>query len=138
MARPRVPVDENLLKKLTMLHLSDKVIADCLEISVDTLHRRFADKMGKWRSESKAKLAEVFFHEAIKNREPWALKAAVQKHLDYSDRFKSEAEYFDKKSAIPVEMSAEEKIEMLDKMKQRIISEAREQENIIDVEPSED
>jgi AraC-like DNA-binding protein len=86
MARPQIEIDEALLKKLTKLHLSDKVIAECLDVSVDTLHRRFADQMQKWRSESKSKIADVLFDEAVNKREPWALKALAQKHLDYSDK----------------------------------------------------
>lgn len=92
MARPQIQVDETLLKKLTKLHLSDKVIAEIIGISVDTLHRRFADKMEQWRSESKGKMAEVLFDEAINKREPWALKALAQKHLDYFDRMQTENE----------------------------------------------
>jgi AraC-like DNA-binding protein len=92
MARPLAEVDEALLEKLTKLQLSDKVIADCLGVSVDTLHRRFADKMEQWRSKSKSKIADVLFDEAVNKREPWALKALAQKHLDYSDRVKSENE----------------------------------------------
>lgn len=84
--RPPIEIDEELLEKLTKLHLSDKVIADCVGCSVDTLHRRFADKMEQWKSESKSKIAHVLFDEAIIKREPWALKALAQKHLDYSDR----------------------------------------------------
>lgn len=89
MARPQIEIDETLLKKLTKLHLSDKVIAECLDVSVDTLHRRFADQMQKWRSESKSKIADVLFDEAVNKREPWALKALAQKHLDYSDKVSS-------------------------------------------------
>lgn len=88
--RPPKEVNEKLLQSLTKLHLSDKVIAETLEISVDTLHRRFKDQMEMWRSQSKAKIAEVLFDEAITHREPWALKALSQKHLDYADKIQSE------------------------------------------------
>jgi len=90
--RPLKEINEELLEKLTKLHLSDKVIADCLGIHVDTLHGRFSEQMEQWRSESKGKIAEVLFDEAVNKREPWALKALAQKHLDYSDRIKSENE----------------------------------------------
>lgn len=86
MARPRKKVDEILLEKLSKLQLSDKVMADIVGISVDTLHRRFADKIEIWRSKSKGKIAEVLFDEGINKREPWALKALCQKHLDYADK----------------------------------------------------
>lgn len=90
--RPPIAVDENLLEKLTKLHLSDKVIADILEIHVDTLHNRFSEKMDGWRSRSKGKIAEVLFDEGINKREPWALKALAQKHLDYSDKVKTDSQ----------------------------------------------
>lgn len=90
MARPKKAVNEDLLQKLTMLHLSDKVIADVLEISEDTLHRRFAEKMEMWRSRSKSKIAEVLFDEGINKREPWALKSLAQRHLEYADRVQSD------------------------------------------------
>lgn len=83
MGRPKVEVDEILLKKLAKLQLSDNVIADCLGVSVDTLDRRFADKIKAWRSESKGKIAEVLFDEAITKRQAWALKLIAIRHLGY-------------------------------------------------------
>lgn len=90
MGRKLKPVDEALLEKLTKLHLSDKVISDILGIHEDTLHSRFSEKMHEWRSRSKGKIAEVLFDEGINKREPWALKALAQKHLDYHDKVKTE------------------------------------------------
>lgn len=90
--RPLKEIDERLLEKLTRLHLSDKVIADILCCHVDTLHNRFSEKMDEWRSRSKGKIAEVLFDEGVNKREPWALKALAQKHLDYHDKFKAETE----------------------------------------------
>lgn len=84
--RPPIQIDEDLLKKLAQLHLSKKIIADVLGISVDTLDRNFAEKIEIFQSESKSKIASVLFDEAINKREPWALKALAQKHLDYSDK----------------------------------------------------
>ena len=84
--RPLKEVDERLLEDLTMLHLSDKVIAAILQVHVDTLHTRFSEQMDEWRSRSKGKIAEVLFDEGVTKREPWALKALAQKHLDYSDK----------------------------------------------------
>lgn len=86
MARPRKPVDENLLEKLAKLHLSDVVMAEILNISVDTLHRRYAEKIAAWRSKSKAKMAEVLFDEAIYQRKDYAVKMLAQKHLGYADK----------------------------------------------------
>ena len=84
--RPLKVIDELLLEKLTKLHLSEKVIADILCVHVDTLRDRFSNQMDEWRSRSKGKIAEVLFDEGVNKREPWALKALAQKHLDYYDK----------------------------------------------------
>lgn len=112
MARPLKQVNEELLKKLTQLHLSDKVIADVLEISEDTLHRRFADKMVMWRSQSKSKIAEVLFDEAINKREPWALKALAQRHLEYADRVQADNKNENTHSGV-VKFELEDRIKQL-------------------------
>lgn len=105
MGRKVIPIDEKLLKTLTQYHLSDKIISDILGISEDTLNRRFADKMNQWRSESKSKIASVLYDEGINKREPWALKALAQKHLDYYD--KKETTVIDK----PLEKLTDEQID---------------------------
>ena len=84
--RPRIEINEEMLKKLSQLHLPKKVMADVLGISVDTLDRNFADKIELFQSESKSKIAAALFDEAINKREPWALKSLAHKHLDYSDK----------------------------------------------------
>lgn len=89
--RKPLEIDEKVLENLSKLHLSEKVIADCLGVSWDTLNRRYADKMDLWRSQSKSKIANVLFDEAVNKREPWALKALAQKHLDYHDKVKTES-----------------------------------------------
>lgn len=86
LGRPPIEVDEELLEKLAKLHLSDKVIADCLDISVDTLRRRFAEKIDIWQSQAKSKIANVLFDEALNGRQPWALKTLAQRHLGYYDK----------------------------------------------------
>lgn len=106
MARPQKKIDEIMLEKLTKLHLSDQTIADCLGCSVWTLERRYAQKMDEWRSKSKSKIADVLFDEAINKREPWALKALSQKHLDYHDRIKTEV-----KDTTPREKMTDEELE---------------------------
>lgn len=90
MGRPLKEIDEILLEKLTKLHLSDKVISDIVGCHPDTLRDRFSTQMDEWRSRSKGKIAEVLFDEAVTKREPWALKALAQKHLDYHDKIKTE------------------------------------------------
>lgn len=84
--RPKLEVDEAALQKLCYLHLSKKIMSDILDVSVDTLDRYYAAKIDLWQSESKGKIAQVLFDEAVNKREPWALKALAQKHLDYSDK----------------------------------------------------
>ncbi|MGZ3770071.1 MAG: hypothetical protein ACXVCP_00335 [Bdellovibrio sp.] len=93
MARPQIKVDEVLLEKLAKLHLSDKVIADVVGVSIDTLNRRFAEKIEIWKSESKSKIAHVLFDEAVNKREPWALKALSQRHLGYADKVEQKQEH---------------------------------------------
>lgn len=106
MGRKLKPVDEALLEKLAKLHLSEKVMADILGIHPDTLRDRFSIKIDEWRSKSKGKIAEVLFDEGINKREPWALKALSQKHLDYHDRIKTEV-----KDTTPREKMTDEELE---------------------------
>lgn len=84
MAKRKV-IDEKLLQKLCQVQLSDEIIADCLNISVDTLKRRFADKMKTFRSDGKSKIAIVLFDEAINKRQGWAIKLIAERKLDYGD-----------------------------------------------------
>jgi hypothetical protein len=118
--KPVKEINENQLEKLCKLHLSDKVICDFLNVSEDTLHRRFADKMAAWRAESKAKVAEILFDEAVNQRAPWALKLYAQRFLGFSPQaIKVEIERSPTPEVreIPVQMTKEEKLEMLDQMK---------------------
>lgn len=84
--RKPIPIDEKLLETLTKVHLSTETIASCLGCSKDTLERRFAAKMELWRSQSKGKIAQVLYDEALNKREPWALKTIAQRHLGYADK----------------------------------------------------
>lgn len=90
--RKKIEVDEIVLEKLTKLHLSDETIADCVGVSVWTLHRNFAQKMNVWRSKSKSKIADVLFDEGVNKRQPWALKLLAQRHLGYFDNVFKEKE----------------------------------------------
>lgn len=117
--KPEKFVDEVLLEKLTKLHLSDKVISDALQISVDTLHRRYADKMSAWKAESKVKIAEVLLDEAINFRTPWALKLYAQRFLGYNEQtIAAEIKHPEEESkSIPIKMTKAEKLEMLDQLR---------------------
>ena len=89
--RPQIPIDEKMLENLTKLHLSIETIAKCLGVSSFTLDRRYAPKMSEWREQSRSKIANVLFDEAINKREPWALKTIAQRHLGYADKIQTEA-----------------------------------------------
>ncbi|CAB4153207.1 hypothetical protein UFOVP610_52 [uncultured Caudovirales phage] len=90
LGRPEKEIDVVLLEKLAKLHLSEKVMCDILGCHEDTLNKHFSDKIEEWRSKSKGKIAETLFDEGINKREPWALKALSQKHLDYHDKIKTD------------------------------------------------
>lgn len=66
MARPLKEVNEELLKQLASLHCSDEEIARILKVSVDTLHRRYADVIEECRSNTKAKLRKAQIDRALK------------------------------------------------------------------------
>lgn len=114
--RKQIPIDELLLEKLTKLHLQNETIAHIVGCSTDTLDRRFAEKMKEWRSKSKGKIAEVLFDEGINKREPWALKALAQKHLDYHDKIKTE----NRTTSVSESMSDEEIQKQIEELKKRL------------------
>jgi hypothetical protein len=76
-------VDEAMLEKLCKIQLSDSIIADCLDVSVATLHRHFAEKMSVFRSRGLSKIADVLFDEAVNKRQGWAIKLIAERKLDY-------------------------------------------------------
>lgn len=65
MARPPKPVDENLLRKLAAIHCNQDEMASVLGISVDTLHRRFADQIKDARNEGKMSLRRKMWEMAL-------------------------------------------------------------------------
>lgn len=114
--RPFKEVDEEALDKMAQMHLPDKVIADVLGISEDTLHRRYADRIALLQSEGKSIIASALFDEGVNKREPWALKALAQKHLDYSDKIKTETDLkhsFDNLTDEELDASIADKIKKL-------------------------
>lgn len=84
--RPPITIDEKVLERLAKHLVPKKTIAHILGISVDTLDRRFADKIAEWQADTDSKTATVFLDEALVKREPWALKLLVQNRLDYADK----------------------------------------------------
>lgn len=88
--RPKKAINLDLLEKLTKLQLDAKTIANCVGCHIDTLRDNYSSQMEVWRSESKGKIANVLFDEAVNKREPWALKALAQRHLGYADKVEQE------------------------------------------------
>lgn len=83
-------VDEALLEKLSIIHCSNQTIADCLGISVDTLKRRFAEKIEEFRSRGKAKLKTLAFNKAEKG-DFAAIKFLLQNYTGMSDKVETKA-----------------------------------------------
>lgn len=65
MARPRKEVDEILLKKLALIHCNQEEMSSILGISVDTLHRRFAEQVKAARNEGKMSLRRKMWEMAL-------------------------------------------------------------------------
>jgi AraC-like DNA-binding protein len=65
MARPLKPVDENLLRKLAAIHCNQDEMASVLGVSVDTLHRRFAEQIKDARNEGKMSLRRKMWEMAL-------------------------------------------------------------------------
>lgn len=56
MARPKIEVDEELLYKLATIHCTMREMSDILEVSEDTLKRRYAALIDKGKAEGKQRL----------------------------------------------------------------------------------
>lgn len=65
MARPRKPVDENLLRKLAAIHCNQDEMSSVLGVSVDTLQRRFAAQIKAARDEGKMSLRRKMWELAL-------------------------------------------------------------------------
>jgi len=65
MARPLKPVDENLLRKLAAIHCNQEEMSSVLGVSVDTLHRRFAEQIKDARNEGKMSLRRKMWELAL-------------------------------------------------------------------------
>lgn len=58
MARPKIEIDAEMVRKLAERQWTDKSIASFLKVSEDTLHRRFADQIDAWRAQGKGKITD--------------------------------------------------------------------------------
>lgn len=65
MARPRKMIDENLLRKLAVIHCNQEEMASVLGVSVDTLQRRYAAQIKDGRSEGKMSLRRKMWEMAL-------------------------------------------------------------------------
>lgn len=65
MARPKLEIDEETVKKLAALNCSMEEIGHVVGCSVDTLERRFADIIKEGRSHGKVSLKRKMFDTAI-------------------------------------------------------------------------
>ncbi len=64
MARPIIPVDEVLLEKLAAMFCTMKEMAAVLNVSVDTLERRYAEVIAKGREKGRSKLRRLQWQSA--------------------------------------------------------------------------
>lgn len=86
MARPRKKVDEKLLQTLAYYNLSDYIMAQCLGVSVQTLNRRFGEKIESFRSSGKSKLAQKLWDQALNKDHFPAMKLLASVHLNWNEK----------------------------------------------------
>lgn len=65
MARPRKVIDEALLRKLAVIHCTQEEMASVVGVSVDTLHRRYAEQIKSGRDEGKMSLRRKMWELAL-------------------------------------------------------------------------
>jgi hypothetical protein len=61
MGRPKLDIDENIVRRLANRQCAKVEIAAVMGCSVDTLDRRFAEQIPLWREEGKSKLRSRMF-----------------------------------------------------------------------------
>lgn len=66
MARPKIEIDQELIRKLSSIHCTMNEMASVAGCSVDTLERRFADTIKKGKDEGKASLRRMQWEAAQK------------------------------------------------------------------------
>ena len=85
MARPEKYIDEDLLKKLCTILCTDVEMAAILSVSVDTLNRRYADKIKEWKEGGKMSLRRAQYQLAMKGNMGMLIWLGKQ-HLGQSDK----------------------------------------------------
>ena len=86
MARPRKPIDADLVLQLARIHCTYEEIAAVVGCSTDTLKRRFADRIEKGREEGRSSLRRAQFKRAIEDGHPTMLIWLGKQHLGQSDK----------------------------------------------------
>jgi hypothetical protein len=84
MGRKLKPIDENLVKKLALIHCTMIEIAQICECSVDTLERRFADVINFGRANGKMSIRRKQYEVAMAGN-PVMLKWLGQNLLGQKD-----------------------------------------------------
>lgn len=85
MARPVKPIDEDLLKRLCTILCTTEEMAAILEVSVDTLDRRYADQIKQWREGGKMSLRRAQYQLAMKGNMGMLIWMGKQ-HLGQTDK----------------------------------------------------
>lgn len=117
--RPKIEVDEKLLESLALIHLSDRAIANILGISIDTLHRRYADLVDECRSKSEAKLANIIWDLALNLKEEWALKTLSSHVLGYGKK-QVEVDLKGQMASTNINLNEEKVREILDQLEEEV------------------
>lgn len=90
--RPKKEIDLAMLEKLCLVQAPSKIIADILGCHPDTLRDNYSTEMEHFASKGKGKIAFTMWDLAINKEDTTMLKMLAQKHLDYSDKVKTETE----------------------------------------------
>lgn len=85
MARPVKPIDEELLKRLCTILCTTEEMAAILEVSKDTLERRYAAEIKQWREGGKMSLRRAQYQAAMKGNTTLLVWLGKQ-HLGQSDK----------------------------------------------------
>lgn len=86
MARPKIKIDEDQVKKLGMIMCTNKEVAAFFGVSEDTIERRFAGLLKEAREIGKTSLRR-FQYLAAEKGNPALLIWLGKQHLGQSDRF---------------------------------------------------
>lgn len=114
--RPKKDIDLKMLEQLCIAQAPIKVIADILGCHPDTLRDNFSTEIEHFTSKGKGKIAFTMWDLAINKEDTNMLKMLAQKHLDYSDKIKTETDLkhsFDNLTDEELDASIEEKIKKL-------------------------